>query len=474
MPDQEQNSANTQRAAHFFQQPERIRLLEELYTKYMALGRIGGQVLLRKSTLEERREIASFLGKRMSTDEDIVVRLIDFQQALLESSFPCALPDLLHALFPQRPQRTSPQQREQRVRQQETFRAALEALEQTFPDQSNAHHWLQTGTYGKDTLFSRYKNESEETQQQQLKSISTVALALNSLPTLPHFERLARFSERISGDPHYFDFNTASGRLFFSALSDLAQSKRGDDSGQQASLAFSPEHISAAERAEADTPASASMIAADRVLLYYDMGLLLDTLSSTVAIYNLAHAKDLRGELDPLIELAGNRILVLPLRQLLNWRELVPTPDRVYIVENPQVFESIVDALEQEDGRPHPTLICTSGWPSAAAIRSLDLLFASSPTTSLHYSGDFDLAGLRIAARLLERYPSRCHLWRFDPATYLAALHTRSIPLNAPDLSDLQFLPSAFAPLVAVMREHGKKAYQEGIVQQLLDDMRNA
>ncbi len=468
----EHRTEGLQRAVRFFQHPARARLLHELYSRYITLGRVGGQVVLKDSTAEERMEIASFLGKRLPAAEEVTVRLADFQRALQTSSFACDLPDLLRASFPDHPHLTNPQQRERRARRQQEFRADLQALVDELPTTSHGRCWLHTGAHGMHALFSRYKNATPEEQKQVLEFTAVVTYALDELPSPPTFERLARFAQRISGDPHYFDLNTPGGRLFFHALTDLARMKHSEAHRISANEDFSTEHLAAVDQAAESENLVEPGAAADRVLLYYDAGLLLDTISTTVTACQLMYAEDQRGERDPLLVAAGTRILVLPLRQMLAWTKLVPTSERVYVFENPQVFETVVDELQQQNPNKLPTMVCTAGWPSAAAMRLLDLLQQSSSAIHLYYSGDFDLPGLRIAAHLLERYPGRCHLWRFDPATYLAALHTRSIPLSAADRSDLQALPPAFTPLAAVMQEQGKKAYQEGIMTYLLEDLR--
>jgi len=118
-----------------------------------------------------------------------------------------------------------------------------------------------------------------------------------------------------------------------------------------------------------------------------------------------------------------------------------------------------------------PTLICTSGWPSVATIRLLNLLTETAPDTVLHYSGDFDLPGLRIAAYLQTRYHANCQLWHLDPSSYLAALHQKNENFDSNDLAALQSLPAPFAPLVTAMQEKGRKAYQEGITHLLIKDI---
>jgi len=218
-----------------------------------------------------------------------------------------------------------------------------------------------------------------------------------------------------------------------------------------------------------------------RLMLYYDAGLLLDTISSTVAVFHLTYAEDEAGHADCFIESAGERILILPLRQLLAWKKLAPASQHIYLFENPQVFEVVVDTLSsasatgfRNEKKPLPTLICTAGWPSVAALRLLSLLTESSPEVVLHYSGDFDLQGLRIAAHLLARYPNHCRLWCFDTPAYLAALHQQSASLDEHERAGLQRLPEEFALLSAAMQENGKKAYQEGILPLLLQSIQNA
>lgn len=113
------------------------------------------------------------------------------------------------------------------------------------------------------------------------------------------------------------------------------------------------------------------------------------------------------------------------LRQVLEWRSAVPTQANIYVFENPQVFEEVIAGVScQSDsvpGRSRPSLVCTSGWPSAAALKLLQMFVDQSPDNRLYYSGDFDLKGLQIAASLMARYVGRGLPWRFDVASDLVA-----------------------------------------------------
>ena len=362
------------------------------------------------------------------------------------------------------------------------FRAALASIAIELPEDSRSRHWLLHGQHGQDWLFSHYKNEPAEEQERQLNMVRYVVSALDQLPSSRSPERLALFAQRISGDPHTFDPDRAEGRLFRHALVDLVNLSDG------------------ASPLERVPPPD----------LFANAGLLVDTISSNVPVFNLAGAIYHNGILDPLPQAAGERVLLLPLRQLLEWESAQPATADIYVFENPQVFEEVIAGLTRSNsGKTLPTLVCTSGWPSTAAIMLLDLLLApqvsqqapqkgfdhpglqqapqqgdhkgrpyyASPAQvqeaaiQLYYSGDFDLAGLKIATYLVERYPGRCHLWRFDSESYVKALHDKGVPANSADLAALSNLPEIFAPLVAVMQEKGKWAYQEGITRLLLEDV---
>ena len=121
---------------------------------------------------------------------------------------------------------------------------------------------------------------------------------------------------------------------------------------------------------------------------------------------------------------------------------------------------------------PQPTLVCTSGWPSTAAIKLLQMFVDQSPDNRLYYSGDFDLKGLQIAASLMARYAGRCYPWRFDAESYAVALHAGGVAANRVELAGLSTLPEVFASLVGVMQEKGLWAYQEGIAQLLTEDVK--
>ncbi|MEO8972545.1 MAG: TIGR02679 family protein [Ktedonobacteraceae bacterium] len=456
---------NVQKAATFFQQAGLSRLLAKLRARYIELGHVGGQVLLEDSTAGERREIASFLGKPPYRDSNLRVRLVDIDKALQRSGFDCTLPDVLIAFFPDSPLVTRPQQRTAQALQQENFRTALLAIATAIPKETRGRAWLSQGTHGQEWLFSRYKNAPVEEQERQIALARYIASALNALPGTDKPERLAIFAQRTCGDPHALDPNRPGGRLLLLALNDLA---------------IDTDHHTLSTSSDSLSPLSLQD-RAHELRLYNDVGLLVDTISSNVAVYNLASALFHDGTPDAFVQAAGRRVLLLPLRQLLEWQRILPaakveteqiSAKDIYVFENPQVFEEVIAG--SADNQHVPTLVCTAGWPSMAALKLLDLLLVQSPQTTIHYSGDFDLKGLQIAASLMARYPGNCQLWHCDPDAYSVALQAGGVLARTGELALLHALPDIFAPLTTSMQEKKQWAYQEGIASLLLADVQHA
>lgn len=416
--------------------------MQQMREKYIERGQAGGQVVLAESMPEERRNLSSFLGKPPYRDGPIKVKLVEVDNALQHSGFACTLAELLDAFFPNTPLVTRQEKRAAQTAHQLNFRAQLQTFIESLPSSSRGRTWLEQGQHGQEWLYSHYKNTAVMVQEQQLTIIRYVAEALERLPDAATPQRLALFAQQTSGDPHMLDAQRPTGRLFLLALHDL----------------FNP---------------AVSLPPQDRAQelhLYHEANLLVDTISSNVAVFNLAGASYRDGSADPLPSTAGARVLLLPLRQLMAWSSAQPARADIYAIENPQVFEEVITGMSSwsSSEQAPPTLVCTAGWPSMAALMLLDMLLNASPVHHLYYSGDFDLKGLQIAAHLLARYEGRCSLWQIDPASYALALQMEGVPAQESELAQLSSLPPIFAPLVAALQAQKKWAYQEGIAHSLL------
>jgi uncharacterized protein (TIGR02679 family) len=176
-----------------------------------------------------------------------------------------------------------------------------------------------------------------------------------------------------------------------------------------------------------------------------------DGVSSSVLIANL------RGT--AWLEALEHRAVWLPWREVNTLETVKSVTGRVMIVENPSVFEALLEAQTLE------TLICTSGQLSAA---NMALLKRFDQNTEFWVSCDFDLGGLRIAARIQKHFTNSFRAWRFDAPDFRIVLErSKGFPLEA----KLESFTLLFPGLVAAMLETGCGAHHEAILPELLQDV---
>jgi uncharacterized protein (TIGR02679 family) len=430
-------------AAQFLRDMGLARIVAALRERYIALGRSGGLAHIDDATADEQRALASFLNRPLQRGTTLTISLVRFEAALQASRFACSIDEVLAAFQPDKPLLTRADKRRQQAERRLALRDMLVniAIEQ---QSTQVSHWLQTGGHGIDWLCSQYSSGSDQQHRDIIAQVKAVALALSLAPwTATPPERLALFARRISGNPHFFDRDQPAGRLLLLALTDLLAEELD---------------ICGETRARED-----------EIRLYAAAGLMIDTISSLVAIWNLATAVGYDGREDPVVKAAAGQVCLVPLRQAQSWQSVRASGPIVYIVENPPVFEEIIDGLPAH----HPaTLICTAGWPSAAALLLLDRLIATTPDIILAYSGDFDPAGLRIAASLAQRYPTQMHLWRYDVASYQEACEHLGEDKSQSSNSTLPTnLPEGLYELRDILASRQVWAYQEGIAHHLLEDV---
>jgi uncharacterized protein (TIGR02679 family) len=88
--------------------------------------------------------------------------------------------------------------------------------------------------------------------------------------------------------------------------------------------------------------------------------------------------------------------------------------DDLWVFENPSMLAMALARF----GRRCPPIVITSGWPNSAVILLLERL--ATTTARIHYHGDFDGEGLRIAAYIAAR--TSAVPWHMTSDDYLAAV----------------------------------------------------
>jgi uncharacterized protein (TIGR02679 family) len=133
----------------------------------------------------------------------------------------------------------------------------------------------------------------------------------------------------------------------------------------------------------------------------------------------------------------------------------------IYVCENPNLLAIVADKL----GMNSAPIVCTEGMPAAAQRIILQQLVTAGGR--LHYHGDFDWPGLRIANHVMREFGAVP--WRFDANEYLAAV--ARAPRPGFGLTGLEVLASWDEALTAAMRFHGLAIAEESLADELLQDL---
>ncbi|HKT95399.1 MAG TPA: TIGR02679 family protein [Paraburkholderia sp.] len=152
----------------------------------------------------------------------------------------------------------------------------------------------------------------------------------------------------------------------------------------------------------------------------------------------------------------------------LSLRQLVRTPPpwavegmSVFVCENPNLLAIAADRL----GARCAPLVCTDGMPAAAQRALLTQLARAG--ARLHYHGDFDWPGLRIANYMIRSWQAAP--WRMSASDYEAAV--RTAPRRPRDLDEANVVAEWDPSLTITMRRHGLTVAEEAVAEDLSLDL---
>lgn len=404
------------------------RLFVAFKEKYKSLGRIGGTVNLLNLTPEEKEVLSSHFRKDYYGQKSAQVSVLDFEKSLGDTRFSSlSLKDILEAYFNEP---LTGKKDDERV-----FKLQLNhfigRLFSEFPS-GKARLWLERlddgSAAGVRTVVQRFSQVEE--RDMLYYYLRCVCKALDALPKdKGHKKRMPVFSSQITKNPHGFDLGTFCGNMFLNALCTVYDIKEPKDSIEKAQI-------------------------------YYRAGILIDEISNFVTISGLLafQGKHLNSVWKAAFD--SKQVLQVPLLNL-NKVDKVESPiKKVFVIENPGVFGTIIDK------NLFPPMVCTFGQPKLSGLVLLDLLAESD--TEIFYSGDFDPEGLQIADSLWRRYGHRFKLWYYDVEDYKKSM-SRKI-LSEKRLSILENIACPGLKEVAkVMRCIKKAGYQELLIDDLVE-----
>ncbi|MFC4769553.1 TIGR02679 family protein [Effusibacillus consociatus] len=447
----------------FLRQPGLQRMWPLVRKKYESYGRVAGTIHLSGLREEEREALEGLFATNMLGRTDFRFRLAELEKVLQETRFRLSVEDCLRLLYGEE-WITKREQRETEKRAWERFcRWAAR-----FARKEELKIWieqLRAGSGGGYRVFLEcYRDYCERGNS---PAWATALSALEQLPACN--ERLPVFAARTTGDPHGLDRSTLAGRIFYWGMTALQyRYRQGSEPGIQEPGIQEPGRTAPQEDGFEETPStdeadpisdnSLESVSQSEVIRaqYAFSGIVLDDISSIVWVAGWGeYAKD---------------PVALPLLTVdrLDTARL-PSVSEVFVVENPSIFGVLVD-WGSLTGSPLPfPLLCTSGQPSLAALRLLDKI--TDEQSRIHYSGDFDVKGLTMATGLLQRYGNRFAPWRLDAETYRDAIRGDLPSFSEAEIQALERMEVPWDDrLLKVMRESGRKVFQEQILDLLLAD----
>lgn len=425
---------NIECADYFKSRKAYRRCFKEFLKKWKSYGRVAGSIILRDASEDERRAIGGMIGK-VFYEKDIRFSFLEFQQGLQRTRFaPVDVREVLEAYFGENLlTNQGKKQEEQQKRAEFLQKLCRDFVRQG--DESAALRWISAMTterkYGYQLLIREYGKDQIAAED----LVKKVGSALVNLESVKEREcPLAVFAAEVSGNPHYFDRGTTAGQLLIHAVAYCENAEFPKNAHQWRQLLL-------------------------------NVGIVPDNVSSMVHVYGLRLRLDTgwHPAYDAFCRLGEPYVLTME-----NLRKIAgvhAAGGRVYIVENEMVFSYLLDNMKEEK----ITILCTSGQIRTAAAELISLILDTD--AEVYYSGDIDPEGIGIADRLWQKFGNRIHIWRMSPADYKKGISEESI--GEISMSKLRHISNPeLKELAEYMQEKGKAAYQENILDDLLEDIK--
>ena len=250
--------------------------------------------------------------------------------------------------------------------------------------EGKSQQWIHHIYTDHDSVYVRIVQASKENEQKCINTVDVVMKALNQLPMWQDKkENISIFASLHTKNPHAFDKNTFPYYLLMHGIVYFLK------------VDFPKTNLEQNE-------------------ILYRAGLYQDGISNYCSI---ARLQALNENYQPHLGWTGfydsYEALNVNMDNLLHIRSIVYC-DRVYVVENPAVFQALLKMIKKEKIEKIG-LVCTNGQLNYSAYLLLDILVSSNVET--YYSGDMDPEGLLIADKIKQRYPS-IKLWCYDVRHY--------------------------------------------------------
>lgn len=353
---------------------EFMQLWKKQYEKY---GTCKGSIDL---VLDDsnRECISGLMGKDYYGVDCVHITFRQLQKAILNTKYEnCDFNEVLKMYFNQRVLTNKYRQEQEQMRVQNIFK-------QFFKQEGKSRQWIYNTYTNRDSVYIRIVQASKENEQKCINTVCVVMKALNHLPMWENKkENISLFASYHTKNPHAFDKNTFAYYLMMHGIVYFLK------------VDFPKTNLEQNE-------------------ILYRAGLYQDGISNYCSV---ARLQAFNENNQPHLGWAGfydsYEALNVNMDNLLHIH-FITCCDRVYIVENPSVFQALLKKIKKEKIEKIG-LVCTNGQLNYSAYLLLDILVNSN--VEIYYSGDMDPEGLLIADKIKQRYPS-IKLWCYDVRQY--------------------------------------------------------
>lgn len=353
---------------------EFMQLWKKQYEKY---GTCKGSIDLVLND-SNRECISGLMGKDYYGVDCVHITFRQLQKAILNTKYEnCDFNEVLKMYFNQRVLTNKYRQEQEQMRVQNIFK-------QFFKQEGKSRQWIYNTYTNRDSVYIRIVQASKENEQKCINTVCVVMKALNHLPMWENKkENISLFASYHTKNPHAFDKNTFAYYLMMHGIVYFLK------------VDFPKTNLEQNE-------------------ILYRAGLYQDGISNYCSV---ARLQAFNENNQPHLGWAGfydsYEALNVNMDNLLHIH-FITCCDRVYIVENPSVFQALLKKIKKEKIEKIG-LVCTNGQLNYSAYLLLDILVNSN--VEIYYSGDMDPEGLLIADKIKQRYPS-IKLWCYDVRQY--------------------------------------------------------
>ncbi len=423
-------------ADYFRKNKKYHRIMTLLLENYKKFGQVKGNIILNDASMEECDAINALISPKNSFLPPVLIfRMSDFEKGIRKTVYSQAdLTDVLRIYF----KSDIISNKDRKIIFLEEKNNFFQKLINRYSD-TPCSKWLKALSENYKHGYKTFMNEYNESHEKAEHIIHNVCKAVN-LRTKKNTEPvlLAVMSADITGDPHSFDKDTSTGKLFIHALaflSGISDYKSSEEIRYIYSLYLvEPDSISGAA-------------AAIGIRLYHE------DKSEHSAYKAFADIKE---------------IAMISTANLQNIKYASANNRTVFVVENPMVFSALKDIASERD----LSLLCTFGQIKSSGLRLLDMLINNN--CDIYYAGDLDPEGVQIADNLYCRYSSeKFHIWRMSENEYNSIQKSSdTLPeyrlkkiynTNSPDLKNVS----------ECILKNKRAAYQELLIASMREDLKS-